>query len=93
MCVAVCYDGIVLTVTYSHRAIRDLRGLPRQDAARVVAKIERYAADPGSLAHQVVRLQGSRTLRLRVGAYRAVFERAADTVTGLLIGHRRSIYR
>ncbi|MBI3964309.1 MAG: type II toxin-antitoxin system RelE/ParE family toxin [Chloroflexi bacterium] len=61
------------TVRFSDRARRELARLDRQDAARVVAAVERFATTGYG---DVKRLQGpSGELRLRVGELRVRFRR------------------
>jgi mRNA interferase RelE/StbE len=52
---------------------KDIRGLPRQDVARIIAAIGQLAGDP--LPHGCHKLAGSeRTSRLRIGDYRVIYE-------------------
>jgi mRNA interferase RelE/StbE len=46
--------------------------MPRPTAARIVAKIEAYAADPASQANNVKALKGEDAIRLRVGEWRVI---------------------
>lgn len=64
----------------------------RADAARLLAKIETYAADPAAMANNVKALSGSRAFRLRVGDYRIVFEETENEIIVTKIGPRGSIY-
>ncbi|QCN94449.1 type II toxin-antitoxin system RelE/ParE family toxin [Azospirillum argentinense] len=78
------------------KAVKDLKALSPPDRARVLGKIEQYAADPTTQANNVKALQGSDLFRLRVGDYRVLFTVAADgTVTVMLVHrvrHRREAY-
>jgi mRNA interferase RelE/StbE len=64
----------------------------RADAARLLDKIEAYAANPASLANNVKALSGSGAFRLRVGDYRVVFEETESEIIVTKIGPRGSVY-
>lgn len=64
----------------------------RQDAERILEKIEEYASDPVALSNNVRRLTGSSALRLRVGNYRVIFEETGTEIIVTKIGPRGSIY-
>ena len=74
-------------------AMKEIRGLPREDRKRVVAAIDSLQEQP----HQGTLLKGSHTglRRIRVGHYRVIFEvqAAALVVLVLRVGHRRDVYR
>ena len=76
---------VVLTAT----ATRQLAKLPTMLRARIVTKIESYAATGGG---DVKRLQGRDGTRLRVGNYRVIIGEDAMTLRVLAVGHRRDIY-
>jgi mRNA interferase RelE/StbE len=64
----------------------------RADAARLLGKVEAYAADPTAQANNVKALSGSHAFRLRVGDYRIVFEETETEIVVTKIGPRGSIY-
>ncbi|WP_157014178.1 type II toxin-antitoxin system RelE family toxin [Mesorhizobium xinjiangense] len=64
----------------------------RADAARIVAKINAYAADPAAQANNVKALRGSDEFRLRVGDYRVIFVDREQEIIVKRIGPRGSIY-
>lgn len=64
----------------------------RQDAERILGKIEEYAREPTALLNNVKRLSGSNALRLRVGDYRVIFEESDTEIVVTKIGPRSSIY-
>ena len=74
------------------KAIKDLRRLPKREATRIVDGLARLEDD---LAGDVKRLTNfSSEYRLRVGAYRALFEvENDDCVMVYRIVHRREAYR
>ena len=87
-----------MTIEWVNRAIRDMRRMRARDRERIIQKIEQYAAEPSSLAPQVVRLTGGPHLRLRVGDHRVIFgverDRRAgtETMVVLRVRHRREAY-
>ena len=73
---------------------KDLRRIPGKSRTRCVERISRLAADPRPAgAKQLV--GADRTYRLRVGAYRVVYQVDDDlrTVTVAYVRHRRDAYR
>jgi mRNA interferase RelE/StbE len=74
------------------RASKDLRRLPKSDAARVVAALEEMQDD---LAGDVKRLTAfAPEYRLRVGDYRVLFElEETNRVVVYRVRHRRESYR
>lgn len=73
---------------------KDIRSLPRQEVARVVAAVAELANEP--LPHGSQKLAGSeRTYRIRVGDYRVVYEVFSDShiVEIQRVRHRKDVYR
>ncbi|MEH3098855.1 type II toxin-antitoxin system RelE family toxin [Sphingomonas adhaesiva] len=81
------------TITFTKAAIKALRRMPANDAARVIAKIDQYAADPESLVANATKLVGSEYTRLRVGNYRVIMLEDLTVVEVLEIGVRGGIYK
>ena len=84
-----------MTIEWGNKAIRDMRRLPARERERIIAKIEQYAANPASLARQVVALTGGPYRRLRVGDYRVIFnvEQGNPVIMVVLtVRHRREAY-
>jgi mRNA interferase RelE/StbE len=79
------------TVVYTRVALRSLRAHSNR-AKQIRAKIDQYAADPESLANNVIRLAGSTTKRLRVASFRVLFMETETTITILDAGPRGKIY-
>lgn len=72
------------------RALKDMKALPRADAARILDRIERMRND---LAGDVKRLtQSTSEFRLRVGNYRVLFDVAGPLVVVRRVRHRREAY-
>ena len=80
------------TVVFSERALTALRK-HRNVAARILGKLDAYAADPAASANQVTELRGHPAKRLRVGDFRVLFEESAVEILVSDIGPRGSIYR
>lgn len=78
-------------VAYTKAAIKTLRRMPANEAARVRAKIEAYAADPASQANNVKALTGRTGIRLRVGDWRVIMD-DGDVLAVVKIGPRGSVY-
>lgn len=78
-------------VTYTDTASRALVRHANR-ARQIRAKIDQYAADPASLANNVIALTGVDAKRLRVGGFRVIFQETADAILVLDIGSRGDIY-
>jgi mRNA interferase RelE/StbE len=76
------------TIQYSQAALAALRK-HRNEAERILAKLERYA-ETG--AGDVTRLVGSSYFRLRVGDFRVVFAESAAEIEVLKIAPRGEVY-
>jgi len=74
------------------RASKDLRGIPQNDAARVIYALEKLQDD---LAGDVKHLSNfTPEYRLRVGDYRVLFEiEEPNRVVVYRVRHRREAYR
>ncbi len=81
------------TITYSREAIRVLGRMPANTSRLIRDKIERYAADPGSLANNVKALKGEPgILRLRVGDWRVLVSEDGTVIAVIRIAPRGSAY-
>jgi mRNA interferase RelE/StbE len=78
-------------IAYTRAAIRALRRMPANTAARIRAKIVEYAGNPASQANNVKALRGRPGIRLRVGDWRVIMEDGV-VLEVLDIGPRGSIY-
>lgn len=83
---------VMRRIIYNTPALRALRSMPPNTAARIRGKIEQYADDPASLSANVRKLQGRPGYRLRVGDYRVIFDENGAVLDILDIGHRSRIY-
>jgi mRNA interferase RelE/StbE len=73
---------------------KDLRNLPKQEVARILAAVAQLAEE--SFPHGSQKLTNSeRTFRIRMGDYRVVYE--VNAVTKIVeiqrVRHRRDVYR
>jgi mRNA interferase RelE/StbE len=80
------------SIGYSKAAIRALRRMPRNVADLIRSKIEAYAEDPVSQAHNVKALKGREGIRLRVGDWRVIMDDQGNVLAVLDIGPRGSVY-
>lgn len=72
------------------QAVKDLRSLPKLDAARIAEKLKRLEH---GLTNNVKRLTDfTPEYRLRVGDYRALFEIENNKIVVYRIRHRRFAY-
>lgn len=72
---------------------KDFGGIPKGDAARIMAAIRELGDNPRPVG--VMKLSGQERYRLRQGDYRIIFsiQDQESTVWVVKIGHRRDIYR
>ena len=82
-----------MRIKYSDQALKFLTKLRKQDAKRIVSKIEQYAEDPTALQNQVKKLTNSIYFRLRVGNYIVIFSETGEVMKIEKIGNRGDIYR
>ena len=80
---------------FSGQAVKGLRQAPPRLAGRIRIELGKLAADPYRRDIDVAPLINRAGYRLRVGGFRAVFERddAAHTIKVLRIGPRGAVYR
>ena len=82
------------SIQWRNSTKKDLRSLPNQEVARIVAAVAALAVEP--LPHGSQKLAGSeRTYRIRVGDYRVVYEVCANArvVEVQRVRHRKDVYR
>jgi mRNA interferase RelE/StbE len=80
-------------VVYDPEALKTLKRLPTNVAARIRSKLAQLANDPESLANNVAALKGTEALRLRIGDWRIILSVSPDQITVHRIGPRGSVYR
>ena len=78
-------------IEFKARAIKDLDGLPREMARRI---LDKAGALRNSLSGDVKSLTNhSPEYRLRVGDYRVLFDVDGDIITIYRVKHRKNAYR
>ena len=78
-------------VIFTRSALRDLGAIPREDQARIIAKLELAAEDPHAAGEEKVKNSGG-LYRAREGNYRAVYSKPANEILVALVGHRKDVY-
>ncbi len=73
------------TIILTASAAKDLDSLPRDGRSAVEDGLTRYAIDGYG---DVKRLQGREGYRLRIGAYRVIFDEDSTTILAIYIGRR-----
>lgn len=80
-----------MRITLLPRAEKDLRKLPKFDQIAVAAKI-RALPSPSVMGEE--KLSGyPHIYRVRVGNYRIVYKKTSETISIVMIRHRRDVYR
>lgn len=81
------------SVELSPAAARDIRKLPRQQQAAIVARLDDLASDPRPAGSK--KLKGHDLHRIRLGDYRIVYtiEDARLRVLVIRVGHRSDVYK
>jgi len=79
------------TLSYTARALRDLKSLPRQDQERIIEALESITDNPLAYVHA---LEGVQILSFRIGRYRVLLDIRRQNLLILVVGvgHRRNIY-
>ena len=72
---------------------KDLRGVPKADVKRLLARMEQLREDPRGPGCE--KLSGADLYRVRQGAYRIVYEILDEwvVVEVIRVGHRSEVYR
>ncbi len=83
-----------MTLIIPPPVMKELAGLPRAEAERLLERLERIAAAPDERHPNVVALKGEAgSYRLRQGRWRAVFSIEEGDVILDRVAHRREVYR
>ncbi len=78
-------------IAYKKSVGRDLAGLGKAEARRILDKIEKELPAQAD-SYPVLKGQFSGLRKLRVGDYRVIFAILGTQVQVLRIGHRREVY-
>ena len=80
-------------LVFKKSVAKDLRGIPRNDIARILKCFDALSEDPRSPGCE--KLSGRERYRMRQGIYRIVYEIRDDVllVVVVRVGHRRDVYR
>ena len=72
---------------------KDLRGIPKPDVRRILARMEALRDDPRAPGCE--KLSGAELYRVRQGVYRIVYEiyDAWIVIEVIRVGHRSDVYR
>jgi mRNA interferase RelE/StbE len=77
-------------IAFTGAAGRQWAKLPADVRDRIRPRLQALAEGaPAGLK----RMAGSRSLRLRVGDYRVVFDEDGNMITVVAVGHRKEVYR
>jgi mRNA interferase RelE/StbE len=83
---------LAYNVVYKKSVYRDLKTLSKQEAGRILDKIEEeLSIKPDS--NPALKGQFAGLRRLRVGDYQVIYALLGNDVLILRIGHRREVYR
>jgi mRNA-degrading endonuclease RelE of RelBE toxin-antitoxin system len=80
-------------VELAPRALRDLRGLPVEEAEGILHDLQILRQTPWPGPPKVKKLRGQELFRLRTGDYRSVFEVREDRVVVLGVVDRKEFDR
>lgn len=80
-------------VVFKRSVTKDLRHIPNQDVARILACIAGLADNPRPAG--ATKLSAQERYRIRQGVYRILYEIEDDrlVVVVVKVGHRREVYR
>jgi mRNA interferase RelE/StbE len=82
---------LAFDIAYKKSVGRDLAGLGKAEARRILDKIEKELPARAD-SYPVLKGQFSGLRKLRVGDYRVIFAILGTQVQVLRIGHRREVY-
>ncbi|MEK6806414.1 MAG: type II toxin-antitoxin system RelE/ParE family toxin [Pseudomonadota bacterium] len=83
----------IYELRYKASVAKDLRGLPKADVQRILAKAETLKTNPRPPGSE--KLSGDEKYRIRQGDYRILYNiyDAQVIVEVIKIGHRKDVYR
>lgn len=80
------------TVKWTKNALNKLHSIPKNDANRIVSKVQNYTENPNN-TNQVKKLVGGGGYRLRVGQWRILFDDDGTVMEIYYIASRGSVYK
>lgn len=83
-----------MQAVWTRSAWKELQVLPKARQSLILESVAQFAADPFGQHPNAKPLVGEKNaIRLRIGDYRVVLHRGADTIEVRAVAHRREIYR
>lgn len=86
---------MVYQLSFSDKALKSLKRIPKPDSERIITVLEELAKDPDSKTN-VKRLNNhpNAIFRLRIGNYRVLYDKydAVRIIAVIDVGHRKNIY-
>ena len=79
-------------LTYTQKAVKDIRKLGPKIKERIGKTLLRYAGDPLKHAENLTESRLGK-YRFRIGDYRVIFDLEGEEIVVLRVGHRKDIYR
>ncbi len=76
-------------IYYKDSVGRDLRGIDRSEAKRIISKTEKMLTENSDAGKP---LKGGESHSLRVGNYRVIYVKLQEGVLITRIGHRKDVY-
>ena len=83
---------MVYKITFTHRALKDLDRISKDEKNKIGGKLKEYAQEPMKYARKFIKPKIV-TYRFRVGDYRIIFDIEDNEIVVLRIGNRRDIYK
>ena len=79
-------------INWDKKARDFLRKIPKEDAKRIIKKVNSITVEP---KHYLETLVGIKGYKLRIGDYRALidFDESKGIISVVFIGHRKEIYQ
>ena len=79
-------------ISYKSSVVRDLAGLPKAEARRILSRLEKDLAARAN-AYPALKGKFAGLRKYRVGDYRVIYAIVDREVLVLRIAHRRDVYR
>ncbi len=80
-------------IVWSSQALKDLEGIDRPIAERILRKLDWYARNFDSIVPEPLSGEFEGTYKLRIGDWRVVYVIENEKLVILFVGHRKEIYR